>query len=165
MFAGCRRLNTVKDLEELGIRTLRLDVTDQDSIDEARVIVEQEAKGRGLDILYNNAGLAYTTPCTDIVIEDVHACFDVNVYGVMRMVKTFSPLLIQAKGKIIQTGSVGALMQFPFASGYAAAKAALHQYSNVLRIEMATFGVKVVTVITAAVGTNFADKRPLPDGE
>ena len=69
----------------------------------------------------------------------------------MLMCKTFAPLLINAKGTIVQIGSLAAVMPYVFASCYSATKAALHSYSNTLRLELAPFGVRVVTVVTGGV--------------
>jgi 1-acylglycerone phosphate reductase len=81
-------------------------------------------------------------------MDEVEACFRTNVYGVMRMCKAFAPLVIAAKGTIVQIGSLAGVMPYVFGSAYNATKAALHAYSNTLRIELAPFGVKVITVVT-----------------
>jgi 1-acylglycerone phosphate reductase len=52
----------------------------------------------------------------------------------MRMCQAFAPLLIAAKGTIVQIGSVAAVMPYVFGSVYNASKAALHAYSNTLRL-------------------------------
>jgi len=58
----------------------------------------------------------------------------------MRMVKSFVDLLIASgDGRILQIGSIAAVTPMPFGSMYNASKAALHAYSNTLRVELAPF--------------------------
>lgn len=163
VFAGARRVEKMKELKERGIYTIPLDVTNEESAVSAKEFIEKKTGGK-LDMLFNNAGQSATFPATDLTDEDAKQCYDVNVFGVMRMVRVFSPLLIAAKGTIANTGSVAGKLQAPFSSAYSSSKAALHQYANVLRVELAPFGVNVVTTYTAAVKTDIADTRPLPSG-
>jgi len=84
---------------------------------------------------------------------------------VMRMCQEFAPLLIEAKGTIVQIGSLAGVMPYVFGSTYNASKAALHAYSNTLRVELAPLGVKVVTIVTGGIQSNIARvQRTLPDG-
>jgi len=80
------------------------------------------------------------TPATDLLIDTVvKSMFEVNVFGVMRMVQGFSGLLIAAEGTIVNIGSVAAVMPYVFGSAYNATKGALHSYSDTLRVEMKPF--------------------------
>jgi 1-acylglycerone phosphate reductase len=81
------------------------------------------------------------------------------------MCQTFAPLLIAAKGTIVQIGSVAGIMPYVFGAAYNASKAALHQYSNTLRVELAPFGVNVITIVTGGVKSNIArtDRTLAPD--
>jgi 1-acylglycerone phosphate reductase len=74
----------------------------------------------------------------------------------MRMCQAFAPLVIEAKGQIVQIGSVAGIMPYVFGSAYNASKAALHAYSNTLRIELAPFGVTVTTIVTGGVKSEIA---------
>jgi 1-acylglycerone phosphate reductase len=79
------------------------------------------------------------------------------------MCKAFTPLLIEAQGTIVQTGSLAGIMPYAMGALYCASKAALHAYSNTLRVELAPLGVKVITVITGGVKSNIARvHRELP---
>lgn len=73
-------------------------------------------------------------------MDKVKALFDTNIFGVMRTVRDFAPLLIAARGKIVNVGSVVGVLPYAFGSAYNATKAALHQYGDTLRVEMAPFG-------------------------
>jgi 1-acylglycerone phosphate reductase len=127
---------------------------------------EEEAHTRSPTRLswYQELGRNYTVPALDVDFDEVEQTFRTNVFGVMRMCKEFAPLLIEAKGTIVQIGSVAGIMPYVFGSVYNASKAALHQYSNTLRVELAPFGVKVITVVTGGVKSNIArTDRTLPE--
>ena len=66
------------------------------------------------------------------------------------------PLLRQSKGTIIQIGSIAGHIPYAWGSVYNASKAALHSYSAALRIEIAPFGVHVITVMTGGVKSRIA---------
>ena len=96
-------------------------------------------------------------------MAELQELFQANVFSVMQMCKEFTPLLIAAKGTIVQTGSLAGIMPYVWGSAYNASKAALHAYSNTLRVELAPLGVRVVTVITGGVKSNIARvHRELP---
>ncbi|CAZ79706.1 unnamed protein product [Tuber melanosporum] len=113
VFATARDLTTVQELsEKYSIETLYLDVTSTESVRAAAEEMSRRAGGK-LDVLVNNAGLGVVTPATDLLIETVvKSMFEINVFGVMRMVQEFSGLLIAAeafqlmKASQIVTGGV-----------------------------------------------------------
>ncbi|KAB8260289.1 short chain dehydrogenase/reductase [Aspergillus pseudonomiae] len=155
VLATARELSSMEDLATRGIKTFTLDVTSPEDIQRVRQQVE-ELTGHGLDFLVNNAKsklrtLDCTVPCVDIADDDIQSTFETNIFSVMRMVREFTPLLIQAKGTIINIGSVAAVIPYVFSGIYNASKAALHAYSNTLRLELAPFGVKVMIVVTGGV--------------
>lgn len=103
-------------------------------------------------MLVNNAGQGAPLPALDLAIEStVKDIYDVNVFGVMRMVQAFAPLLIAAQGTIVNIGSIAPLVPLVFGSAYSSSKAAVHAYSDCLRIEMKPFGVRVLVVVTGGV--------------
>jgi 1-acylglycerone phosphate reductase len=144
------------------ITYLPLELTSDDSINELHTRVVELTGGR-LDILYNNAGRNYTVPALDTDPKEVELTFHANVYSVMKLCKAFSPLLVEAQGMIVQTGSLAAIMPYVFGSTYNASKAALHAYSDTLRVELAPLGVRVIVVVTGGVKSNIArTHRTLP---
>lgn len=70
----------------------------------------EELTGGKLDYLVNNAGRNYTVPALDVDFDEIQQTFEVNVFSVMRMCKEFAPLLIEAKGTIVQIGSLAGEM-------------------------------------------------------
>lgn len=163
VFATARKAESISDLTNEGIETLSLEVTDIDSIKAVKDEVSSRTGGT-LDYLVNNAGRNYTVPALDVEIDEIRTTFETNVFAVMRMCQTFSPLLIEAKGAIVQIGSLAGIMPYVFGSVYNATKAALHSYSDTLRVELAPFGVRVVTVVTGGVKSNISrTHRTLPE--
>jgi 1-acylglycerone phosphate reductase len=139
-----------------------LELTSNESIRALRNQVAEITNGR-LDILYNNAGRNYVVPALDYEEDELHELFQANVFSVMRICKEFVPLLIEAKGTIVQTGSLAGLMPYAWGAPYNASKAALHAYSDTLRVELAPLGVRVVNVVTGGVKSNIArTHRTLP---
>jgi 1-acylglycerone phosphate reductase len=162
VFATARRAEAISDLKQYGIETLSLEVTNGSSIKALKSEIESCTNGR-LDILVNNAGRNYTVPALDIEMDEIRETFETNLFGVMRMCQAFAPLLIEAKGTIVQIGSLAGVMPYVFGSVYNASKAALHSYSSTLRVELAPFGVRVVVVVTGGVASNIArTHRTLP---
>lgn len=89
--------------------------------------------------------------------------YETNLFSVMRMCQKFAPLLMNAKGTIVQIGSLAGVIPYVFGSVYNSSKAALHSYSNTLRVELAPFDVRVVTIVTGGVKSNIArTHRELP---
>lgn len=149
----------MKDLAELGIVTIELDVTDQQSVDAAIKKIKNDSNQ--LDILFNNAGAIYTSPAIDIQVDDAKQCYEVNVFGVMRVINASIDLIKKSKGTIVNTGSIAAFTPFPYAVTYSSSKAALSQYTDILRIELKPFDVKVVLLCVAPVDTDIADERSI----
>ncbi|OQE43596.1 hypothetical protein PENCOP_c003G00519 [Penicillium coprophilum] len=153
-------------LSKAGITFFPLDVTVEKSVVELKAWV-LELTGGKLDILVNCAGIAYTMTAIDTDVIAVQRMFDVNVFGPMRMVRHFHDMIIQATGTVVNIGSIGGVIPYLYGASYNATKAALHHWSNTLRVEMAPFNVKVITVISGEVGTNILKNdahRRLPEG-
>jgi len=155
VIASARRVEVLEDLVALGIDTVQLDVTDLASIKSARDKVDQLTQGK-LDILVNNAGKSYTIPATDVTQEGIRSLFETNVFSVMLMCQEFVHLLIAARGKILNIGSIAAILPVAFGSVYNASKAALHAYGDTLRVELKPFGVQVITIVTGGVKSNIS---------
>ncbi|KAI0456761.1 hypothetical protein F5B21DRAFT_124463 [Xylaria acuta] len=100
-------------------------------------------------------GICYTMPAADTDVTAAQKMFDVNLFGPMRMVHVFHDMIIRSKGTIVNIGSIGGVVPYVYGSSYNATKAALHHWSSTLRVEMAPFEVKVLTIISGEIGTNF----------
>jgi short-subunit dehydrogenase len=77
-------------------------------------------------------------------------------------------MVARRSGKIVNIGSISGIVSTPFASCYCATKAALHAFSDSLRMELKPFGIDVMVVAPGGVKSNFATKSSggavLPEG-
>ena len=79
-------------------------------------------------------------PALEMDIARAQRTFDLNFWGTVRMVKAFTPLLMRSgAGHIVNISSVTGILPIPYLSVYGSAKAALNQYSDVLRVELSPF--------------------------
>ncbi|RDW67108.1 uncharacterized protein DSM5745_08974 [Aspergillus mulundensis] len=156
VFATARNAKQLDDLEAVGIETLSLTVDDEGSVQLCFAEIERRLGDKGLDYLVNNAGRNYTVPAAEVDLTEVRATLEVNFISVVYICKTFIPMLIKAKGTIVQIGSVAGFIPYVFGSIYNASKAALHSYSDTLRVELAPYGVNVTTVVTGGVQSRIA---------
>lgn len=159
VFATARKEADLAQLQQLGLETIALEMTNPDSVKQAVLQLQQQA-GR-LDILVNNAGFGAMGPVLDAGAEALRAQFEVNVFAVMDLTQACLPLLLESKGLVVNIGSVSGILTTPFAGVYCASKAALHSLSDALRIELAPLGVRVLTVRTGAIDTGFANRATL----
>ena len=164
VFATARDKKVLSSLEAKGIETLSLTVDSEESIRSCYAEIQKRTSGTGLDYLVNNAGRNYTVPLIDVDMDEVRQTFETNLFAVMRLVQVFSHDLIKARGTIVMIGSIAGVIPYVFGGAYNATKAALHAYSNTLRVEMAPLGVNVITIVTGAVKSNIArTMRALPE--
>lgn len=167
MFATARTSAKMKELEAMGITTLALDVLSEQSIKNCVSQVENLTGGK-LDMLINNAGGGYNMPVADIEISKAKELFDLNVWSYITITQAFLPLILKAKGMIVNNTSISSVEPTPFSSVYHASKAAAAMFSDHQRIELKPFGVRVVDLKTGCVHTNFhsnrSDDSRLPKG-
>lgn len=104
------------------------------------------------------SGVTHTVPALDIVLPDVRNTFETNLFAVMAMVQSFTPLLSAARGLIINISSLSARTPYVFGSVYCATKAALDAYSRTLRLELAPLNVRVMVAVTGTVRSNIASR-------
>jgi NAD(P)-dependent dehydrogenase (short-subunit alcohol dehydrogenase family) len=113
--------------------------------------------GPGLDALLNNAGTAYAGPLELLPLADVRAQLEINLFAHLAVTKALLPALKAARGTIINVSSIGGRMTFPINGSYHMSKFALEAMSDVLRLELAHFGVKVVIVAPGSSPTAIWD--------
>ncbi len=169
---------TVRKLREAGVRVaggarrverieadhaLPLDVTDEAS---AAAFVEAavEALG-GIDILFNNAGLALgRAPFTESTPEDEAAVLHTNVDGVLRMTRLSLPH-IRDEGHILFMGSVAGRQAYPSGASYITAKFGLRGFVYALREDLLGRPIRISTVDAGLVESEFSVVRFYGDKE
>lgn len=90
-------------------------------------------------------------------MAEARLTFETNFFSVVLMTQTFIPLLMASEGLIANIGSVAGVMPYVFSPIYNASKAALHQWSSTLNLELEPFNVKVIVVITGAIKSNIVN--------
>ncbi|MGP0020993.1 MAG: SDR family oxidoreductase [Candidatus Sulfotelmatobacter sp.] len=130
-----------------------LDVTKFDMIPG---LVEGVARDYGrLDVLVNNAGFAVAGFAEDIQLDELRLQFETNFFGAVAMTKAVLPTMRrQRSGYIIQISSIAGLHGSVTVSSYSASKHALEGWSESLRMELNSLGIKVVLVEPGAFQTD-----------
>lgn len=148
----------VKDLANIGdVLVLKLDVTDQSQIDAAIKTAEQ--KFGGIDVLVNNAGIGYFAAVEESEEKEVRRMFEINVFGLSRMIQAVLPGMRQRrKGCIVNLSSIGGLCGFPSLAFYNATKFAVEGLSEALWQEVEPLGIKVMLVEPSGFRTDWAGR-------
>ena len=158
--ATARNKESISDLESEMVSAYALDVNNNDSIREAvSNIISKEGR---VDYLVNNAGILVTGPLAEIPLEKVREQFETNVAGPLAMIQEVVPHMVRQKsGRIINIGSISAIMVTPFGGIYSGSKAELHALSDALRVELAPFGIKVICSVTGGVKSSLSNKASM----
>ncbi|MBO9098236.1 MULTISPECIES: oxidoreductase [unclassified Rhizobium] len=144
------------------ITMLVCDVTDEASVQAAIAAVLDQA-GR-IDLVVNNAGVGLLGGAEESSIAQAQRLFDVNVFGVARVVNAVLPVMRQQKsGRIINMSSILGLIPSPFNAFYASTKHAIEGYSESLDHEVRTFGIRVVLVQPGVTRTSFEENLTRAD--
>lgn len=155
VWATARRPETLEPLVAKGAIAMQLDVNDSEQLEACAARIRDEA-GR-LDLLINNAGYGAMGPLLNADRNTLLKQFDTNVFAPIQLVRACADLLREAKGLVVNIGSVSGVTTTPFSGVYCASKAALHALSEALRMELHPFGIKVLTVQPGAIASDFGN--------
>ena len=148
-------------LTAAGAYVVELDVINEQSIEQAIQIVKDQAGH--IDVLINNAGIASAGVTEAFSTEQMVALFDVNVFGVHRVIRSVLPMMREnKKGLIINVGSILGRVTFPFFGIYGASKYAVEALTDSLRYEVSQFGVDVALVQPSAYPTDMYGSAQQP---
>jgi NAD(P)-dependent dehydrogenase (short-subunit alcohol dehydrogenase family) len=148
-------------LEALGVAIVEMDVTDDMSVD-AGVAATVDVLG-GLDVVFNNAGIGSYGVQEHFSADDMHRVFDVNVFGVQRVMRAALPHLRgQGSGTIGYTSSLIGRVSIPYWATYCASKWALEAIAQSYRAELARFGIDSFIVEPGALPTQFLEDLIMP---
>ena len=151
IYAGTRTEMTHPDPRVI---PLILDVTNEEQIREAVRTVGS------LDVLINNAGVAYYDDLSDRTMLNRHLA--VNFFGTYDLIQAFLPALMRSRGAIVNNLSMVALASFPPIASYSISKAAAFSLTQSFRAFLAGKGIKVYAVLTGPVDTDMNRGLDIP---
>lgn len=148
------------------VEMLVCDVTNGASV---KALIAEVVKETGrIDLVVNNAGVGLLGAAEESSISQIQRLFDVNVFGVARVVNAVLPVMReQRSGRIVNMSSVLGLIPSPFNACYASTKHALEGYTESLDHEVRSFGIRAVLVEPGFTRTSFEENltradQPLP---
>jgi NAD(P)-dependent dehydrogenase (short-subunit alcohol dehydrogenase family) len=144
-----RKDEDAERLASQGLRTVKLDVTDSESIAAAR----SELGDPPLAGLVNNAGIAVASPLEFLPLDQLRWQLEVNVIGQLAVTQRFLPALRAGRGRIVNVSSIGGRIALPLVGAYNASKFALEAVSDSLRRELLQHGVDVILIEPGGVKT------------
>ncbi|MCC8087950.1 MAG: SDR family NAD(P)-dependent oxidoreductase [Rikenellaceae bacterium] len=156
VYGGARRQDRMLGLENLGVRCMYLDVTDEGSMTAAvNYVLENEGR---IDVLINNAGFGIYGTVEDVPLSEARRQLDVNLFGPARLIQLVLPhMRREYSGTIINIASIAGRMSIPLGTWYHASKHALEALSDSLRMEVEQFGIKVVIIEPGIIDTAWWD--------
>lgn len=153
-----------QELQNSGVQLVEMDVTNEKSVDSG-VAKAVEILG-GLDVVFNNAGLGANGIQELFTAEDMQRVFDVNVFGVQRLMRAVLPhFRNQGKGTILHTSSCIGRVTTPFLGVYSASKYALESIAEGYRAELSGFGIESCIIEPGGMPTAFMDGMLRPSDE
>jgi NAD(P)-dependent dehydrogenase (short-subunit alcohol dehydrogenase family) len=154
VIVAARRVENMQDLKAVGAHPVALDVSDEASITASHAQIE--AQFGGVDVLVNNAGFGLYGAVEDLPMSEVRYQFEVNLFGMGRLIQLFTPHMRRQKaGKIINIASMGGKIYTPLGAWYHATKHAVEGLSDALRLELAPFGIDVIVIEPGIILTDF----------
>lgn len=152
VYASARRVGKMRDLQELGVHVVEMDVTDENAMQ--RGIDEIFRHEQNIDILVNNAGYGSYGALEDVPMKEAKYQFEVNLFGLARLTQLVLPHMRRARsGRIINISSIGGSFGEPHGAWYHASKYALEGLSDSLRLELKQFNIAVILIKPGAIRT------------
>jgi NAD(P)-dependent dehydrogenase (short-subunit alcohol dehydrogenase family) len=154
VYAAARRVELMASLADRGIVPIRMDVTDEQSMqDGVKAVLDKEGR---IDVLVNNAGYGYFGSVENVTMEDARRQQEVNVFGLARLCQLVLPTMRrQGSGRIVNTSSIAGKIVLPFGGWYNVSKFSVEALSDALRMEVKPFGIDVVLIEPGGIKTDW----------
>ena len=155
VFATARRQESVDELLNEGLESLRLDLTDTNSIQPAFEEIMRRTDGT-LYALFNNGAYGLTGAVEDLNRDALRAQFETNVFGWQELTNLALPVMRrQGYGRIIQNSSVLGFVSMPFRGAYNSSKYAIEGLSDTLRLELKGTNIYVSLIEPGPIASQF----------
>lgn len=148
---------------ELGATAAAADVQSEE--DCARLVQDHVAAHGGLDVLVNSAGVGIAGRISEAQTKHFDLQQSVNLRGAFLVTREALPALREARGYVVNLGSIAGTMPTPGLAAYGAAKAALISLSRSLDREEAATGVRVTAICPGFVDTPMAEWTGIASNE
>ena len=133
-----------------------LDVRSENELEAVRALLEE--RWDGVDVVVNNAGVAQAGKIDEVPLEDWEWVIDINLLGVVKGCKVFTPVFKRQRGgHFINIASMAGLLEGPDMSAYSVTKAGVVKLSEVLDMELAPHNVSITVVCPAFFPTNLGE--------
>ncbi|KAJ1160139.1 hypothetical protein NDU88_000641 [Pleurodeles waltl] len=141
------------------LQTVIVDVTDRDSVAAMAKWVKEQVGNRGLWGLVNNAGVAYPFgPNEWLTLDDYVNVLKVNLIGMIDVTLSLIALVRKARGRIVNVASILGRLSL-FGGGYCISKFGVEAFSDSLRRDLSSFGVKVSIIEPGSFQTGLNNKE------
>src|SRR5438309_3157549 len=156
---GARVFGTVRNPQSAspipGVEIVRMDMTDDSSVNEAVHSIVQKAGP--IQYLVNNAGYSFMGALEETSVAEARQQFETNLFGVLRVTNAILPgMRQQGFGRIVNISSVLGFLPAPYLGIYAASKHAVEGYTETLDHEIRRFGVRALLVEPAYTRTKLS---------
>lgn len=147
----------IEDMAQGRAIGIRMDVT---HVQEVEAAIQKTIEHFGqIDVLVNNSGHGMIGAIEESSDAEVRALFEVNVFGVLHVLRAALPhMRAQKRGMIINMSSQGGVRSFPGSGHYCGSKHALEAFSESMAVELAPMGIKVLIVEPGPFRTDFAGR-------
>ena len=155
-----RDVNKVQDLVKINegnALAVSLDVNNNAQVTEA--VAKAEEHFGAIDVLVNNAGFGYFGSIEESEEEQVRSMFETNFWGLSAMTRAVLPKMRERRGgAIVNISSIGGFVGNPGVGYYNATKFAVNGFSEALKKEVESLGIKVLLVMPSGFRTDWAGR-------
>ena len=156
VIAAARRLERLEELARQNQNITPRQVDLSDPVDREEFCHYLSGLPQPVDVLINNAGYSTRGVLEDVPVDKIKRLFEVNLFALIQVTQACIPAMRRnRKGIIVNVSSIVGKFSFPGSSVYAASKYAVEGISDGLRIELAPYGIRVITIRPGAIATEF----------
>lgn len=155
VFASARLHSQVKQLSSLGLKSVKIDLNNQESIEHGFKSVLNQTNGK-LDYLFNNGAYGQPGAIEDLPTEVLRQQFETNLFGWHHLTRlAIKVMRQQGHGRIVQNSSVLGVVSMPYRGAYNASKYALEGLTDTLRLELAKTNIQVSLIEPGPIVSQF----------